>query len=574
MQASARGTIKEIIFSERNMLRRLSPLQAVASEQTDVSSALKTMTWTIMAAAPLVLAGFLELSAYSWRWLAIVTCVYALCSTVLLLNSSGRTRPAGILLAVGMWVLATALALTGGGIAAIASNFYPALVLVVGLLFGARAGAFTAVVVILTSFGLVILERGGWLHWGPLPYTPFFRWVLLTILTVIVTGLQYLTWRTTGEALRQSREELRERRRAETLMRESEETLRSWERRFSIAFNANPAPSTISTLDGRFLAANSQFLRTTGYTREEVIGKTAIELKMWPNPDNRRRVMEKLKEEGKVRGYEVDLRTKTGENRVLLLSVEQIELDGQPCLLHSAQDITERTRAEMAVRASEERLRALSARLRSAREEEGKRIAREIHDELGGALTGLKWELEGIAEHLHESANSPGFQAIRDRISRMTHLIDTTITAVRRISADLRPSILDDLGLIAAIEWQAQQFQLRTGIRCDSETASDALDLDRDRATAVFRIFQEILTNVLRHASATHVSVQIRMESGTFVLEVQDNGRGITDQDKASAESLGLLGMRERAALVGGEIIIRSAEGQGTNVVVRVPVTV
>jgi signal transduction histidine kinase len=292
---------------------------------------------------------------------------------------------------------------------------------------------------------------------------------------------------------------------------------------------------------------------------------------MWPNPQNRASVMQKLREEGAVRGYAVDLRTKTGEDRVLLLSIEKIDLEGQPCLLHSGQDITERTRAERAVRASEERLRALSVRLRSAREEEGTRISREIHDELGGALTGLKWELESIAESVAVTLNGAAIPSIDERISRMTDMIDTTITTVRRIASDLRPSVLDDLGLIAAIEWQAQQFQSRTGIRCECRTASDALDLDRDQATAVFRIFQEILTNVLRHAGATRVRVDVRKESTNFVLEVVDNGRGITEYDKANAASLGLLGMRERAVLAGGEVLIRGAEGQGTSVVVRVP---
>ena len=269
----------------------------------------------------------------------------------------------------------------------------------------------------------------------------------------------------------------------------------------------------------------------------------------------------------------MDLRTKNGDDRVLLLSIERIELDGQVCLLHSGQDITERTRAEIAVRTSEEQLRALSARLRSAREEEGTRIAREIHDELGGALTGLKWDLQGIRESLMASSNGGGNAAIAQKISSLADLVDTTISTVRRISSDLRPPVLDDLGLIAAVEWQAQQFQSRTGIRCECKTASDALDLNRDQATAVFRIFQEILTNVLRHSGATDILVEIRKESSNFVLEVTDNGRGISERDTAGASSLGLLGMRERAVLAGGDVLIRSTEGRGTSVVVRVPLS-
>jgi len=354
------------------------------------------------------------------------------------------------------------------------------------------------------------------------------------------------------------------RKRADAAVRSSEET-------FSKAFNANPTLSTISTLDGRFLNVNEQFLQTTGYSRNDVVGKTALELNMWPNPDNRARLMQTLKAKGFVRGFEVELRTRSGDRRVLLLSVEQIELDGQTCLLHSGQDITDRTQAEAALRLSEERLRALSARVQYVREEEGKRISRAIHDELGGALTGLRWDLEGIAENLGGTANGSNVQVARDKIPPMMDLIESTINTVRRISSDLRPRFLDDLGLIAAVEWQLQQFQSRTGIACDCETALDKWDLEPDRATAVFRIFQEILTNVLRHAQATQVQVEILKDSDTVVLEVQDNGRGITESEKTNRRSLGLLGMKERALLFGGEVVITGTPGKGTRVAVKVP---
>src|SRR5688572_9185635 len=553
------------------MFDRFFPPQQSGLDEETAGSVLKVITWTMMAASILVLIAIRELPEYSWRWFTSVAAIYAVCIPVLVLIKRGRPLDAGKLLAVGIGLVTTLLALTAGGISAMAPLMYLLPVIVVGLLFGARAGTSTAVICLLVSVLLAVLETAGGLPWVVLPYTPIMRWIAVAILLVMTTAIQYVSARTTSEALQKSREELRERKRAESVLRDSQETLRSSEKRFSIAFNSNPALCTISSLDGRFLAVNSQFLQTTGYTRGEVVGKTALDLGMWPNPENRQAVMQKLKEKGTVRGFEVFLRTKAGEDRVLLLSIEQIELDGQSCLLHSGQDITDRTRAEIAVRSSEERLRALSARLRSAREEEGTRIAREIHDELGGALTGLKWELGGIAQSLAESPGGAN-DAIVQRISRMTDLIDMTITTVRRISTDLRPSVLDDLGLIAAIEWQAKQFQARTGILCECRTASDALDLDRDQATAVFRIFQEILTNVLRHSGATHVWVEVRKEQSKFVLEVTDNGRGITERDKAGSGSLGLLGMRERAVLAGGDVSIRGVEGRGTSVVVRVPV--
>jgi signal transduction histidine kinase len=274
--------------------------------------------------------------------------------------------------------------------------------------------------------------------------------------------------------------------------------------------------------------------------------------------------MEKLKKETRVRDFEGSIRLKNGEKRVLLLSIEQIELDGQKCLLHVADDITLRKRAEQA-------LRALSARLHSAREEEGTRIAREIHDELGGALTGLKWDLEKIDNTLNGLADGSQLAEVRNRIGNMTTIIETTINTVRRIAAELRPGVLDDLGLVAAIEWQIEQFQSRSGLKCHLINNAKEIELDREKATAVFRILQEILTNVLRHAGATNVYVKLGRTKHYFEVEVKDDGRGITESQRLNSRSLGLLGMKERALLVGGDVRVTGKEGAGTTVVVRVP---
>jgi signal transduction histidine kinase len=150
-------------------------------------------------------------------------------------------------------------------------------------------------------------------------------------------------------------------------------------------------------------------------------------------------------------------------------------------------------------------------------------------------------------------------------------LADTAIRAIRRIASELRPSILDDLGLVAAIEWQAHQFQTRTGIICDCDCSLEVADLSEEQSTAVFRILQEALTNVLRHAHATTVDIKINRENGYFALSVSDNGKGTTESEKSEPQSLGILGMRERAHLIGGEIDIEGVEGKGTVVIVRVP---
>jgi PAS domain S-box-containing protein len=237
-----------------------------------------------------------------------------------------------------------------------------------------------------------------------------------------------------------------------------------------------------------------------------------------------------------------------------------------------ATNITERKVAEEKTKATSLQLRALSARLQSAREEEATRIAREIHDELGAALSSLRWDLEDIAEAVSSSAEQLQVEELRDRIPAMINLIDTTINTVRRIASELRPIALDALGLRETIEWQARQFYERTGIIVECDFDQDSIDLMGEQATAVFRIFQEALTNILRHAQATKVSIEVNNEDGGFRLTIRDNGRGITDQEKSSRRALGLLGMRERANLIGGSVEITGSEGNGTAVTVRVPV--
>ena len=234
-------------------------------------------------------------------------------------------------------------------------------------------------------------------------------------------------------------------------------------------------------------------------------------------------------------------------------------------------EITERKQAEADLRMTSEQLRALSARLQSAREEEGTRIAREIHDELGSMLTGLKWDLEELSRILSIQRGQSQLAVMREKLSALMKLTDMSVSTLRRIASELRPSVLDDLGLPAAIEWQAQQFQARTGIVCHCELSQENIELSAEQSTAVFRIFQEAMTNVLRHAQATRVDIKLNKEKGYFVLSVSDNGKGITESKKSEQQSLGILGMRERAHLIGGEIDIKGVAGKGTVVIVRVP---
>jgi PAS domain S-box-containing protein len=216
---------------------------------------------------------------------------------------------------------------------------------------------------------------------------------------------------------------------------------------------------------------------------------------------------------------------------------------------------------------AEAQLRSLSGHLHVAREEERKRIAREIHDELGGAMTSLKMEVSRMVR----GAGQDPHAALSEHAASLSSLIDATIQTIRRMATELRPAILDDFGLVAALEWQLQEFQSRSGIACQLDCAVETIDLSGDAATAVFRVFQETLTNVARHAQATQVGVRIEEQSGQLLLQVRDNGRGIAQQAVIGGKSLGLLGMRERVRMLSGVLVIEGELGQGTTVLVKIP---
>jgi signal transduction histidine kinase len=236
--------------------------------------------------------------------------------------------------------------------------------------------------------------------------------------------------------------------------------------------------------------------------------------------------------------------------------------------LREASERAERQRAEEQLRQSHEQLRALSVYLQHVREEERTVIAREVHDELGQTLTGLKLELTWLASRL-----PPRLRTLHAKAKSMAEHIDEIIHSVRRIATELRPGLLDTAGLLAALEWQAQEFQKQTGIQCRVKAAIKETLWNQDLNTAFFRIFQETLTNIIRHANATKVNVRLAEMSRHLVLEVKDNGRGISEAEIHNTRSIGLLGMRERAALLGGEVRFSGEPGKGTSVRVRIPLS-
>jgi signal transduction histidine kinase len=235
-------------------------------------------------------------------------------------------------------------------------------------------------------------------------------------------------------------------------------------------------------------------------------------------------------------------------------------------------ELADRQRAQDALTRSHGQLQALAARLQAVREKERTRISREIHDELGHALTGLKMDLAWLDKRCGEIPEKITRGGTKKKIESMKQLLDGTIRTVRRLATELRPGLLDHLGLGAAVEWQMTEFQARTGMTCQLKMNEDNIVADQECSTALFRIFQELLTNVAHHSEATAVAARLERNAGGLLLEVEDNGKGITESQLSNPHSLGLLGMRERARLVGGEFSIRGREGAGTKVTVRVPI--
>lgn len=269
--------------------------------------------------------------------------------------------------------------------------------------------------------------------------------------------------------------------------------------------------------------------------------------------------------------YSLDFRivTTAGENRFVHAEGEvEWDAQGKPRrMIGTVQDITDRQLAEQEIRRSREQLRELSAHLQTAREEEKAVIAREIHDELGGNLTALKMDIFWLTRKLPVELD-----AARVKVGEMANMVDASVHAMRRIVTELRPTLLDDLGLLPAMKWQASEFAKRYGVSCSVEMHGDEVDMDEARRIALFRIFQEALTNVARYANATRVQVDVWREHDKIAMDLIDNGIGIPEGAIMQPTSHGIRGMMERAHALGGSVEIGSAPGEGVSISVRIPI--
>jgi signal transduction histidine kinase len=312
-------------------------------------------------------------------------------------------------------------------------------------------------------------------------------------------------------------------------------------------FESNPLPMWIMDQDSlAFLAVNEAAVRNYGYSRKEFLSMSLAGVQ---SPEEA-----------------TSHRTKDGTTLDVVIFSQLATFEGRQVRVVLAEDITERRRNERKLRESEQQLRELVCRLQSVWEEERTRVARQLHDELGQAVTALKMNCSWITGQL---ADAP--KVVIEKIKSSMALVDETIVTIRRLSTELRPGVLD-FGLAAGIEWQAGEFQSISKIACTVELFGEKERLDTKRATQVFRIFQETLTNIARHSGATKVNILLCQEPDEVVLEVRDNGRGATREEVENRKSLGVLGMRERVVFLSGMFSIEGIPNRGTIVRVRVPV--
>jgi PAS domain S-box-containing protein len=338
---------------------------------------------------------------------------------------------------------------------------------------------------------------------------------------------------------------------------------------FEKIINSIATPVLVKDKHHRWILVNDACCAFIGHTRDEVRGKSdhdyfpQQQADVFWETDNRVLLT-------KQENINEEVLTDTNGVIHTILTKKNLYVDpsGEPFIVVVITDITDRKRYEEALTASHQQLRILSAHTEAMVEEERTRIAREVHDELGQSLTALKMDCAWLERRFTVEQTD-----LRARTQMMAQLIDDTIKAVRRISTELRPEMLDDLGLAATIEWQLQEFKTRTGIEYTTSIIPKDIKVSDTISTAVFRVLLETLTNIARHAQATSVDVQLTVDAEMLRFRVHDDGVGITIQQRTRSTSLGLLGIRERVAFLGGVTEINGFPGQGTTVEIGIPLT-
>ena len=350
-----------------------------------------------------------------------------------------------------------------------------------------------------------------------------------------------------------------------TERKQVEAALRANEQRYRTLFSQAMDGILLLDTEGNLVDANDSFARMHGYGVDELL---RMNLRALDTPESLTHTPARIRRVlgGETIGFEVEQFHKDGHVVPLDVAASKIDIDGKTFVLAFHRDITERRRAEQEIKRSQQELRGLSKAANEALEAERRRTARELHDELGQSLTALKMDLESL-----RSVLPPDQPELGERTLAMHALLDSTIAATRRIAADLRPLMLDDLGLAAALDWLTHNFSKHTGIATDLVIDDSVAQVPEPLASALYRITQESLTNVAKYAQATSVEIRLERDGDWVELTVRDNGRGIDAADQEKRGAFGLLGIRERVTLLGGEVAIKGKRGHGSEVCARIP---
>ena len=353
----------------------------------------------------------------------------------------------------------------------------------------------------------------------------------------------------------------------------AEETLRKSENRFRDLFEGSPDAVFVESLKGVVLDANPAACALHDMPYKKLVGKSFLQLipKEHRPKITASNIDLQQKNPGSFESYSL---LKSGKSIPVEIKVNKIDYGGEPAVILHVRDISERRKVEEELADSYKQLRSLSAHLQKAKEEESTRIARELHDGLGQVLTALKIDISLLHGKLsNPGALNSGREALSKKTSSMLNMVDSTMTSLRRISANLRPAILDDMGLSAAVEWLTDDFRERTKIHCALKMDVDEEFIDdKEISTTIFRILQEALTNIIKHANASRVKIKLYYEHGMLVLTVKDNGVGISENKKRKFDSFGLLGIKERAASHEGLFNIEGSKSKGSLIVVKIPI--
>ncbi len=350
-----------------------------------------------------------------------------------------------------------------------------------------------------------------------------------------------------------------------TERKKSEEEIKREKYLSDSIINSLPCAFYLYTREGKFLRWNKYFEKVTMYSAEEISRMKPLDF----FSPNKKALVSRAIENVFLYGeetLELEFRLKTGQKLLYYVTGKAIEYAGQPCLMGIGVDISERVEAQEKIKETSEQLRQLAAHLQEVREEERASMAREIHDELGQQLTGLKMDIYWMKEGL-EPSDAPRQQ----QVEGILKLLDQTIYTVRKISAALRPFMLDDLGLVEALKAHGREFQNRFGIEVEFNTDLREIPVSSRVGISLFRIFQESLTNVARHADAKKICCSLTRSGSNIVLSIQDDGKGFDPEKTAGKRTLGLLGMKERILMMEGKFEIHSRPGAGTEIIVTVP---